>query len=226
MQMRPRLILTLLLAIFVAAALATVARRTLQTGDSSPTPVLAAAIPAAAAAPAETPADVPAPHEVPVSAGAPPVQQTSLGADGVRPVSAVTADAVASTAAAPAPRAGVPAPRVRAAKKVVATYFHGDVRCATCRKIEAYSREAVAEGFGAELASGAVEFRSVNVDTPENRHYITDYNLVTRSVVVSEEVEGAIGRWAKLDNVWTLVGDRSACVGYVQDAVREYLETQ
>ena len=35
--------------------------------------------------------------------------------------------------------------------KVVAYYFHGTRRCANCRKIEAYSHEAIEVGFVKEL---------------------------------------------------------------------------
>jgi len=35
--------------------------------------------------------------------------------------------------------------------KVVAYYFHTNTRCDTCRKIEAYSHEAIEEGFKTEL---------------------------------------------------------------------------
>lgn len=103
-------------------------------------------------------------------------------------------------------------------------YFHGNVRCATCRKVEAYAREAVEEGFTEQIAAGVVEFRPVNVEQPENRHFIEDYQLTSKSVVVAEVVGGSVARWVKLDNVWGLVGNHDAYLVYVQDAVRAYVE--
>src|SRR5512135_1005505 len=38
-------------------------------------------------------------------------------------------------------KAGIPAPRV------IAYYFHGTARCVTCKKIEAFAREAIGESF-------------------------------------------------------------------------------
>lgn len=38
--------------------------------------------------------------------------------------------------------------------KVTAYYFHGSTRCTTCRKIEAFSREAVQTGFSEALKTG------------------------------------------------------------------------
>ncbi|MEO8379892.1 MAG: nitrophenyl compound nitroreductase subunit ArsF family protein [Acidobacteriota bacterium] len=111
-------------------------------------------------------------------------------------------------------------------RKAVATYFHGNVRCVTCRKIEAYAQEAVQDAFEQQLAAGTVEFRVVNVEEDANRHFIQDYQLVSKTLVVTEEVDGAVARWAKLDDVWTLVSDRTAFFRYVQGGVRNYVAAQ
>jgi len=39
---------------------------------------------------------------------------------------------------------------------VVAFYFHGNVRCATCRKLEAYTDEAIHSGFANALDDGVL----------------------------------------------------------------------
>ena len=118
-----------------------------------------------------------------------------------------------TTALAPAPH------------QVVVSYFHGDVRCATCKKLEAYSREAVETTFAAEIAAGRLAFKMVNTDRPENEHFIKDYSLITKSLVVSEENDGKVVRWTNLDKIWTLVrGDQQAYADYVIAGVRAYLE--
>ena len=38
--------------------------------------------------------------------------------------------------------------------KVVVYYFHGNVRCMTCRTIEAYAKEAIESGLGDALKDG------------------------------------------------------------------------
>lgn len=183
---------------------------------------------------ATTPAPAPA-HVTASLAAAPPVAENPV------PQSAAPAPAVAAPPATPATAVNPAAfaagaipvmkePRAAAAtiatpsRKIVAMYFHGDVRCTTCRKVEAYAKEAVEEGFKDRMAAGQVEFRAVNVDQLENRHFIEDYRLTSRSVVVAEEVGGAVTRWVKLDQVWSLVGDRPTYLVYVQDAVRAYVE--
>jgi hypothetical protein len=109
--------------------------------------------------------------------------------------------------------------------QIVVSYFHGDVRCATCKKLEAYSREAVEKTFAAEIAAGRLAFRMVNTDRQENEHFIRDYSLITKSLVVTEEHDGKVVRWTNLDKIWTLVrGDQQEYSDYVVAGVRAYLE--
>lgn len=87
-------------------------------------------------------------------------------------------------------------------------YFHGNVRCPSCKKIEAYTRETIASRFKSEMDSGLIEFSEVNVDKPENEKYIEQYQLTTKQVIVSEYESGKEKRWKNLDQVWELLGDR------------------
>jgi hypothetical protein len=107
---------------------------------------------------------------------------------------------------------------------VVAFYFHGNVRCATCKKIESYAVEAVHSGFPEALEDGVLAWRVVNVDDEENKHFIQDFQLVTRSVVLAEFRDGEVVRWRNLDKVWQLVRDKERFVGYVQDGTKAFLE--
>lgn len=111
------------------------------------------------------------------------------------------------------------------ANGVVAIYFHGNARCATCRKIEAYADEAIAQGFVGELESGRLTWRVVNIDEPANKHFIEDFQLVTRSVVLVEYRDGKVLRWENLDKVWQLVRSKDKFVSYVEGETREFLGT-
>ncbi|HSN56151.1 MAG TPA: nitrophenyl compound nitroreductase subunit ArsF family protein [Candidatus Sulfomarinibacteraceae bacterium] len=106
---------------------------------------------------------------------------------------------------------------------VVAFYFHGNVRCATCRTIEAYAHDAIHAGFAGELDDGALSWRVVNVDEPENKHFVQDFQLVTRSVVLAELRDGKVVRFTNLDKVWQLVRNRDDFVDYIQNETREFL---
>ncbi len=109
-------------------------------------------------------------------------------------------------------------------EKVVAQYFHGTTRCDTCRAIEALTREALGSGFSEELKTGRLELRSINVDEPANGHFVEDYQLSTRTVVIALFKNGKQSDWKRLDQVWQLVGDREAFINYVQSETRSLLE--
>lgn len=134
------------------------------------------------------------------------------------------AQSAAASASRPAPAAAESRPA--AARRVVAYYFHGKVRCATCRTIEAYAEEAIKDGFAGPLGDGRLEWRTVNVDEPDNRHYIDDFDLATRSVVLERWSGDRRLEWKNLQQVWQLVRDRDAFQRYVREETRTYLEAQ
>ena len=108
--------------------------------------------------------------------------------------------------------------------KVVAQYFHGTTRCDTCRAIEAFTREALETGFNEELKTGRLEIQSINLDESANGHFVEDYQLTTRTVVISRFEDGKQEKWKRLDQVWNLVRDKKAFLNYVQTETRTLLE--
>jgi hypothetical protein len=109
--------------------------------------------------------------------------------------------------------------------KVVAYYFHTNTRCSTCRKIEEYSHEAIEKGFPDELKNGTLEMRVVNYEQTENRHFIRDYKLVSKSLVLVNFVDGKQTEWTNLKLVWQLTGRKDAFLNYVRKEVRSYLSS-
>jgi hypothetical protein len=108
--------------------------------------------------------------------------------------------------------------------KVIAYYFHVTVRCTTCRMIESYSREVVEQKFGADIAKGRLQYKLVNLQLPENRHFVKDYQLFTKSLVVVRFDKGKQTEYKVLNDTWELVGDKSAMQAYVEREVRDYLK--
>lgn len=98
-------------------------------------------------------------------------------------------------------------------------YFHGNQRCKTCRKIEALTRKTLEEGFADQLQDGSMELQVVNVDKAENEHFVEDYQLAVRSVVVSGMEGGKETKWRRLDKVWQLVHDEAAFAQYLRDEI-------
>jgi len=108
--------------------------------------------------------------------------------------------------------------------RVVAYYFHGRVRCVSCVKIENLSGKAIRERFPEELRTGLLAFRDVNIDEPENRHFIDDYGLSSQSLVIVEYRDGRQVRWMNLEKVWTLLDSEQEFFPYVQEGVSFYLK--
>jgi len=109
-------------------------------------------------------------------------------------------------------------------QQVIAYYCHGHVRCATCRKFEAYTTEAIESRFPDELKSGDLEWRIVNVEDPGNEHFVQDFQLTTRSVVLVKQQDGKQVFWKNLDKIWDVVGEKDIFVAYIQTEIKTLLE--
>lgn len=103
------------------------------------------------------------------------------------------------------------------------TYFSSDVRCATCIRIERLTRETVEKNFGAEIASGRIVLQTINLDGPGNEHFVQDYRLISKTVIVSDRAKGQEVGWENLQEVWSKQKDEPAFEAYVVDAVRRHL---
>jgi hypothetical protein len=108
--------------------------------------------------------------------------------------------------------------------RVIVYYFHTTYRCPTCHKIENYTKEAVEAGFAQALKEGRLVFQVLNVEEAPNAHFIQDYQLHTKSVVVVEMKDNQQARWENLPQVWELTHDKEAFFKYIQDEVNLYLQ--
>lgn len=108
--------------------------------------------------------------------------------------------------------------------QVVVTYFHTTFRCPTCTLLEKYSRETVENHFANELKDDKVVFRAINLEDPEHQHFIRDYGLYTKSLVLSLNINGKEIRWKNLPDIWRLVHNRERFEQYVQSEIQAYLK--
>jgi len=123
------------------------------------------------------------------------------------------------------PRGATLPPDKAEASKVVAYYFHGNARCTTCRTIESYAKEAIETKLADAIKDGRLEWRIVNVEEPGNEHFVQDFQLVTRSVVLERLANGKRREWKNLQRVWELVrGDKAAFIKYIQDETGSFIE--
>lgn len=122
--------------------------------------------------------------------------------------------------------AGLPA-RARAGQpsgKITAYYFHGVFRCPTCINMEKYSREAIEKNFKDELASGALEFKAVNVEEEGNEHFTQDYQLYTKALILSLAKDGQEVKFRNLDKIWLFARDKQKFIDYVARELSEFME--
>lgn len=108
--------------------------------------------------------------------------------------------------------------------QVLVTYFFTTYRCASCILLETYSAETVEKGFPERVRDGELAYRSLNVDDPENRHFVEDYRLYTKSVVVSLNRNGKEVRWKNLPDIWKHLRSRDRFEQYLKSEIEAYLK--
>jgi uncharacterized Zn finger protein (UPF0148 family) len=106
---------------------------------------------------------------------------------------------------------------------IVVYYFHGDVRCPTCHKLETYTKETLDKYFANELASEEIVWKSVNTDLSQNKHFIHDYGLYTKSVVLSMIADSKQLRWENLELIWGKVTNKQDYMEYVQQSILNFM---
>lgn len=113
------------------------------------------------------------------------------------------------------------------ASKYVAYYFYTSRRCGPCTRIEQWSQAAVEQTFQDEIAAGRLQWQALNVEKPENKHFVKDFQLYTKSVIIAEYAENRDGqpiRWKNLADVWRLYHDEEKYFDYVAREVRAFME--
>ena len=108
--------------------------------------------------------------------------------------------------------------------KVIAYYFHGSFRCPTCTAMEKYSREAIEMNFKDDLAAGRLEFKEINVEGRGNEHFVKDYKLYTKSLILSLVKDGKEVKYKNLDKIWELARNKQKFIEYVTGEVSAFMK--
>jgi len=108
--------------------------------------------------------------------------------------------------------------------RVMVYYFHGNFRCVNCRTIEQYTKEAVDKYFRKDLDTGRVVFKVINIEIKGNEHFINDYQLYTKSVVLSLVKNGKEVKFDNLTKVWEYLRNKEAFHQYIKSEVEKYLK--
>jgi hypothetical protein len=129
------------------------------------------------------------------------------------------APAVAPAPAAPAPQ---PAPAATAAE-VVVTFFTEAVPCKVTAKVEGLCRQAVEAAFATELKSGALVYRVLSTESPENEHYLDEYDIGSKALVVARQENGKDAEFVPCHDIWIMIEEPKELADYVQKPIRDYL---
>ncbi|PIS47002.1 MAG: hypothetical protein COT17_05725 [Elusimicrobia bacterium CG08_land_8_20_14_0_20_51_18] len=157
-------------------------------------------------------------------AGAPCCSENKAAAEKVEAGSSST-----ETALPPAAKSAVKAPaaavkKAAETKTAVVYYFYTNTRCSSCNLIENYTRESVEQSFAQPYNGWRVEFRGVNVELRENHHFVQDYWLNSKSVVVQKFEGKKPLNWGVLKDVWRLLGNKPEFMNYVTNETRKLLD--
>lgn len=108
--------------------------------------------------------------------------------------------------------------------RFVVSYFYTSVRCPSCVTIERLTSETIEGEFFDEIKNGVLLWRTVNIEEEGNFHYVEDYNLYTKSVILSEMSGDKEVRWKNLGRVWELLGNEGSFRRYVKSEVKSFME--
>ena len=101
-------------------------------------------------------------------------------------------------------------------------YFRSNFRCSNCYKIEEYTKEAMEKYFQDKLESGEIVYRVINIDEEENAYFVDDYQLYTKSVVLSKLRNGEEVEYKNLQKVWEYLNDQEKFHNYIKEEVYNF----
>ncbi len=112
---------------------------------------------------------------------------------------------------------------IPARAETVVYYFYTSSRCASCMRIEAWTKECLEQEFGSELKAGLIAWKPVNLEEDGNMHFVEDFKLTAKTVIVCNYRDGKPGQYADLVDVWQLLNDKGRFFLLVRTKVKEFL---
>lgn len=112
----------------------------------------------------------------------------------------------------------------KAASKIIAYYFHGSFRCFTCTNMEEYSREAIETNFKDAAQSGKIEFKAINIEKKGNEHFVKDYQLYTKSLILSMVKDGKEVKSKNLDKIWEYSRNKGKFIDYATSEINTFMK--
>lgn len=108
--------------------------------------------------------------------------------------------------------------------KLVVYYFHGNVRCVNCVNFEKFTDELMGTVYADAIKQGKIEWKIVNFDEPQNEHFINDYQLFTKSLVLVLMKNGKQQTFKNLAGIWQTAGNKEKFQAYVRSEIDAMLQ--
>ena len=109
--------------------------------------------------------------------------------------------------------------------QVIMTYFISGTRCTSCKRIESLARETAEKDFSSELAGKTLVFRVIDTGELGHEHFIRDYQITSKTVILSHRRNGKEVAWKDMAAVWDLLDDPPGFHRYLGTQIRHYLGT-
>jgi len=106
------------------------------------------------------------------------------------------------------------------ATALTAIYFHAPHRCPTCKKIEAYTHEALQPA----IAEKQIAWQVADYTAPENAVLVDRFKVLTSTVVLTETRHGEVVRFRNVEEVWNHTDNQTEFVAFMRDAWNGFRE--
>ncbi|MFH0892234.1 MAG: nitrophenyl compound nitroreductase subunit ArsF family protein [Candidatus Falkowbacteria bacterium] len=116
----------------------------------------------------------------------------------------------------PISRADAPADRLEV------FYFHKTARCHSCTTVENYVSDVVKERFAEEVKSGLIDFRTINVDLPENEALARKFKATGSSLYLNR-ITGGQDNIEFYSDVWRLFGNEESLKNQLEIKIKSLL---
>ena len=103
--------------------------------------------------------------------------------------------------------------------RYVVYYFYNGKRCTTCRNIENYTEQTVVRDFAKALADRRITFYPVNIDEKNNEHFIDDFKLTSKTIVLAEYKDNKCVKSKQLNKIWELAHSKKLFDAYVREEI-------
>lgn len=107
--------------------------------------------------------------------------------------------------------------------RLVVYYFHSKQRCKTCMNFEKYTKELIAANFPEQEKKGLLEFQSISISDEDGKKYVQQYQLVSKSIILSTVKDNKETEFKNLDKIWDLIGEEAVFKQYVKENIDSIL---